>query len=190
MNIFLILGPALNGAATFFWQPGTQGATGGTLSGLGSAFWLIGLLGVYRQLPERHTRALIPLAVLGTAGGIAFSVQAIHEQMFGISHATAVAMLDEYPFAANTLYWFCGPLFPFSLAALGILLWRERAVPVPTAVLMVLGAAAFPLSRMSREVSIAHLADLLLLLPFLMIGVRGLRAGDERRSSQMATESE
>ncbi|MFY1672495.1 hypothetical protein ACN27G_21415 [Plantactinospora sp. WMMB334] len=46
---------------------------------------------------------------------------------------------------------------------------------VAVGVLLCLGALAFPLSRISREAAVAHVADLLLLLPFLYLGVRALR---------------
>lgn len=186
MNVLLLLGPALNGAATFFWKPDTQGAVAGALSGLASGLWLIGLLGLYRQLPYRYARALVPLAVLGTVGGVAFSVQAVHEQMFGVGHAATVELLNGYPLAATTLFWICGPLFPFSVAALGVVLWRARAAPVPLAVLLVIAAAAFPLSRVSREIDLAHAADLLMLVPFGWLAVRGTAGGptaaDDRRA--------
>jgi hypothetical protein len=173
MNIFLILGPALNGAATFFWKPDTQGAVAGALSGVATGLWLIGILALCRRLPHRYERTLVPLAVGGTVGGVAFSVQAVHEEMFGISHATAVEMLNGYPPAANALFWICGPLFPLTVAVLGVVLWRARAVPVPVSVLLVIAALAFPLSRMSREITVAHVADLLMLLPFGWLAVRG-----------------
>jgi hypothetical protein len=181
--MFLILGPALNFAAGFFWLSDSQGATSGTLSALGVSCWLIGLIALYGQLRPRAPRyvdAVLPLTVFGATGGLAFSVQSIHEEMFGISHAAAVERLNEFPLAANALYWICGPLFPLALVALGVLLLRLRAAPVAIGVLVVLGGLAFPLSRITREVSIAHVADLLLLLPFLYLGIRSLRPAPRR----------
>lgn len=187
MNIYLILEPLLNGAATFFWTADTQGATAGALSGLSVGFWLLGLLRIYRHMPYRHVRFLVPMTVFGTVGGVAFSVQAIHEEMFGASHAATLELLIAHPLAANTLFWICGPLFPITLAALGVLLWRGRAVPVPVAVLILIGAVAFPLSRASREITIAHVADLVLLLPFLWVGLRDVR--DAREPEQPAAQA-
>ncbi|MDO3705734.1 hypothetical protein Q3W71_29100 [Micromonospora sp. C28SCA-DRY-2] len=70
-------------------------------------------------------------------------------------------------------------LFPLVLVALGVMLLRLRAAPVAIGVL-VLGGVAFPLSRITREASIAHVADLLLLLPFLYLGIRSLRQASRR----------
>jgi hypothetical protein len=175
--VFLVIGPALNFAAGFFWLHDTQGATSGTLAALGITCWLIGLIALYEKLrpyAPRYAATALPLTVFGAAGGLAFSIQSIHEEMLGISHAAAVERLNEFPLAANTLYWICGPLFPLALVALGVMLLRLRAAPAAIGVLVVLGGLAFPLSRITREASIAHAADLLLLLPFLYLGIRSL----------------
>ncbi len=176
--MFLILGPALSLIAGFFWHDGSQGVTGGTLVALSTACWLIGLVGVYERLrpgAPRYVAVAVPVTVFGAVGGVAFAVQAIHEQLFNVSHAAAVDQLNEYPLAAAALFWICGPLFPIALAAFGVLLYRLRAAPLPVSVLIVLGSAAFPLSRVTRQASIAHVADVLLLLPFLYLGVQQLR---------------
>ncbi|WP_422773818.1 hypothetical protein ACN28C_13530 [Plantactinospora sp. WMMC1484] len=176
--MFLILGPVLNAVASFFWQPDTQGVTAGTLTALSCACWLIGLLALYDQLraeAPRYVAVALPLTVFATVGGVAFGVQSIHEVLFDASHADTIALLDQHPFAAWALYWVAGPLFPLVLFLLGVALLRLRATPLPVGVLLCLGALAFPLSRISREAAVAHVADLLLLLPFLYLGVRALR---------------
>ncbi|MBF9127542.1 hypothetical protein I0C86_00805 [Plantactinospora sp. S1510] len=176
--MFLILGPVLNLIAGFFWEPDRQGVTAGTLVALSCACWLVGLIGLYdrlRNVAPRYVAVAMPVTVFATVGGVAFGVQSIHEGLFDASHATAVELLNAYPFAAYTLYWIGGPLFPLVLFGLGLMLARLRAAPLPVAVLLCLGAIAFPLSRITREASIAHLADLLLLLPFLYLGLRSRR---------------
>lgn len=178
--MFIILGPALNFLAGFFWHSdGSQGVTGGTLTALSTGCWLFGLIGVYERLRPRSPRyvaAALGITVFGAVGGVAFAVQAIYEQLLNVTHAAAIDRLNEHPLA-TTLFWICGPLFPLALAAFGVLLYRLRAAPLAVSVLLVLGSAAFPLSRMTRQASIAHVADLLLLLPFLYLGVQQLRTG-------------
>jgi hypothetical protein len=174
--MFLILGPVLNLLAGFFWEDGRQGITAGTLVVLSTGCWLIGLIKLYERLRDtvpRFVAIALPVAVFGAVGGIAFGIQSIHEGLFDVSHATAIERLNEHPFAAN-LYWIAGPLFPLTLFALGLVLAKVRAAPVAIGLLISLGAIAFPLSRITRDASIAHLADVLLLLPFLYLGVRGL----------------
>ncbi|MEV6301496.1 hypothetical protein AB0M02_18950 [Actinoplanes sp. NPDC051861] len=178
--MFLILGPALNLAGSFFWKGDGPDTTGATLVAVGLACWLIGLIPLYQGLPSRWGRTMLPLTVFGVTGGLAFSVQAIYEVVFDVSHARAVELLNAYPIPANVLYWICGPLFPLAMALLGVALLRLRAAPVPVGLLLVLGAVAFPLSRITRELVLIHAADLLLLLPFLYLGVKALRAGPVR----------
>ncbi|MDG4789114.1 hypothetical protein O7626_24810 [Micromonospora sp. WMMD1102] len=175
--MFLILGPLLNLVSGFFWEPDRQGITAGTLVALSCTCWLIGLIGLYERLrvvAPRYPAVAMPLTVFASVGGVAFGVQSIHEGLFDASHATTIELLDQHPFAAWSLYWTAGPLFPLVVFGLGVLLLRLRAAPLPVGVLLCLGALAFPLSRITREVTIAHLADLLLLLPFLYLGVRAL----------------
>lgn len=175
--MFLILGPVLNLVAGFFWNGESQGVTGGTLTALSTGCWLIGLIGACQRLrpsAPRYVSVLVPVAVFGAVGGVAFAVQAISEEIFGISHAAAIDRLADYPLAANLLFWGCGPLFPLALAGFGVLLLRLRAVPLPVGVLLILGSAAFPISRMTRQPTIAHVADLLLLVPFAYVGLRSL----------------
>jgi hypothetical protein len=57
-----------------------------------------------------------------------------------------------------------GLLFPLTLIIIGYLLWRNRLVPPLFALLLCLGAIAFPASRIPRIEVIAHLADVLLLV--------------------------
>ncbi|GAA2189829.1 hypothetical protein [Micromonospora lupini] len=175
--MFLILGPALNLLAGFFWQNGTQGVTAGTIIVLSTACWLIGLIGLFERLrpsTPRYVAVGLPVTVFGAIGGVAYGVQSIHEGLFAVSHADAVERLGEHPFAAYAVYWTCGPLFPLSLFVLGLVLAKVRVAPLPVGVMVSLGAVVFPLSRVTREASVAHLADLFLLLPFLYLGLRSM----------------
>ncbi|MEU8086117.1 hypothetical protein AB0B57_21220 [Micromonospora sp. NPDC049101] len=175
--MFLILGPALNLLAGFFWQNDTQGSTAGTIIVLSTACWLIGLIGLFERLrpsTPRYVAVGLPVTVFGAIGGVAYGVQSIHEGLFAVSHADAVERLGEHPFAAFAVYWTCGPLFPISLFVLGLVLARTRVAPLPVGIMVSLGAVVFPLSRITREASIAHLADLFLLLPFLYLGLRSM----------------
>ncbi|MEV4822013.1 hypothetical protein [Micromonospora sp. NPDC049274] len=167
----------MNLLAGFFWQNDTQGVTAGTIIVLSNACWLIGLIGLFERLrptTPRYVAIGLPVTVFGAIGGVAYGVQSIHEGLFAVSHADAVERLGEHPFAAYAVYWTCGPLFPISLFVLGLVLAKVRVAPLPVGIMVSLGAIVFPLSRITREASIAHLADLFLLLPFLYLGLRSL----------------
>ncbi|MFD1321269.1 hypothetical protein [Micromonospora sonneratiae] len=169
------MGPAINLLAGFFWEDDSQGIVAGTLIVLSSGLWLIGLIGLYDRLKvnaPRYVAVALPVAVFATVGGLAFGFQGIYEGLFDVSHAEAIVQLNQHPLTAVSLYWIPGPLFPATLFALGFMVARLRHAPRTVGVLIMLGALAFPLSRITREPLIAHVADVLLLLPFLYLGVR------------------
>ncbi|WP_199523712.1 hypothetical protein [Micromonospora craterilacus] len=179
-GIGLMLGPALQVVGTFFWRDGTQGIAAAPFTVISVAAWLVGLIAVFRALEgrvPRYTAIGLPLAVYGTVGGVAFGVQGMDEELFGVAHGEAVRLLEAYPVAGNLVFWLAGPLFPFSLFALGAVLARIRAVPVPVGLLICLGAVMFPISRIPRDPLVAHVADVLLLLPFLYLGARLMAGG-------------
>jgi hypothetical protein len=120
----------------------------------------------------RYAAIALPVAVYGCVGGAAFGLQGMQEELFNVSHAQAVRLLDQHPAAAYVAFWFAGTAFPISLFVFGVVLTRIRAVPVPIGVLVFVSAIAFPLSRIPREVALAHMADIALLVPFAYLGTR------------------
>ena len=170
----LVAAPAVQGVSTFFWNDGDQGIAAGALIVVATVFWVTGLAALFRLVETRAPRyaaAGFPLAVYGCVGGAAFGVQGLCEELFGVPHDRAVDLLRDHQAAAGAAFWFAGVLFPISVFVLGAVLIRLRLVPLPAAVLLPVGAVLFPLSRIPREVVVAHLADLVLLLPFAYLGV-------------------
>jgi hypothetical protein len=185
-GVGLILGPALQAAGTFFWQDGVQGISAAAIGVVSILAWIVGLMATFRSIEVRVPRYAavgLPIAIYGALAGVTFGVQGMYEELFGVSHDEAVRLLEPHPLAASVVFWLAGPAFPATLFALGVVLARIRVVPVPVGVLICLGAAAFPMSRIPREALIAHLADLLLLLPFLYLGVRMMTVGLTPRSA-------
>ncbi|RFU39096.1 hypothetical protein DZF91_24205 [Actinomadura logoneensis] len=175
----LILAPVVQATSTFFWQAHRQGITTGTLILLATVLWIVGLARVFHDIEgrvPRYAAVAFPMAVYGCLGGASFGLQGMYEELFGVSHADAVRVVGEHPVPAFLTLWVAGVLFPTSMAVLGVVLARIRYVPPPTGILMVVGALFFPLSRIPREVVVAHLADLVLILPFAHIGVLMLTA--------------
>ena len=95
--------------------------------------------------------------------------------MFGITHEQYLQMLSHYQLSAQLLLFSSGPLFPLSIIVLGIVLIRIKVTPVWQAVLLLIVGIAFPLSRIPRVVLMAHIADILLLIPCWFIAVKFLR---------------
>ena len=174
-GVLLVAAPVLQGISTFFWNGSSQGIDTGAILVPATVCWIVGLTAVFRTIEDRAPRyaaIAYPFAMYGCVGGATFGVQGMQEELFHFDHAEALRLLDQHMFAAELAFWIAGPLFPLSLAVLGAMLIRIRAVPVAVGVLVCAGALAFPLSRVPRVPLIAHLADLLLLLPFAYLGIR------------------
>lgn len=173
-GLCLIVAPAVQALSTFFWNDHRQGVNAGALIVIATVCWIVGVVAVFRLIEPRVPRFAaigLPAAVYGCVGGTAFGVQGMNEELFDVTHAEAVRLLNEHSPAAIVAFWVAGPLFPTSMFVLGLVLARIRAVPAATGLLISAGAIAFPLSRIPREVVIAHLADLLLLVAFTHLGV-------------------
>ncbi|GAA4631076.1 hypothetical protein GCM10023196_058970 [Actinoallomurus vinaceus] len=171
----LILAPTIQGISTFYWSDRHQGITAGTLIVAATICWIVGLVAIYRLIEQRVPRyaaVALPAAVYGCVGGASFGLQGMQEELFNVSHAQAVHLLQDHPAAAFVAFWFAGLAFPVSIFVLGVVLTWTRAVPVPIGILISVSAAAFPLSRIPREIGVAHVADLALLIPFAYLGIR------------------
>jgi len=72
-----------------------------------------------------------------------------------------------------------GPLFPGSIIVPGITLAVSKKLPTWQCILFSLAGAAFPVSRIARNQTVAHLADLLFLVACTSIAISFLK----RRSS-------
>lgn len=177
--ISLIGGPLLGAAATFFWDGNRYGVTAGAIGMVSAAVWIYGLLGVWERIAAWRPWVGgigIVLALVGTAGGFAFSLQAFFEGVFGITNAEAsLDAAAQHPLASAVVLWIPGPAFPACLSALGIALAWSRLAPLWLSALLLLSGIAFPLSRITRTESIAHAADLLILAAFTALAMALLK---------------
>ncbi|MGA0556632.1 hypothetical protein ACO2Q8_08275 [Larkinella sp. VNQ87] len=173
----LLLAPLCLSISSFFWTGGEYDPTGSTLLVLATVFWIPAFMGLFRLFQETSPRyASLGLLVMiyGCISGSNFGMRGLFATTFGLSHQTVLTQSASHPLAFNlTLYW-AGPLFPLSLIVLGINLIRNRLIPVWVGVLISLGGLAFPVSRISRIETLAHVADLLLLIPFGFLGLNVL----------------
>jgi hypothetical protein len=183
-GIALVLGPALLAASTFYWNgEGRLGVTGGTLTALATTIWLYGLIGlvaVIRERLPRYAAVLLPALVVGALGGLSFGFQGFYEGVLGLSKADSLGALAQHQLASEVMLWLPGPVFPLSLVLLAVGLWRSRLAPVWLAGLLAVGAVLFPLGRITRIDAVAHGCDLLLLVPFALLGWTLARTGRRR----------
>jgi len=174
----LLLAPALFALSTFFWRDvdgrTEYGATGGALVALGSVFWIPAFQALFGLVEERMPRFAAwgwLVAVYGTFGGMAFGIEGLFAEAFGLPHDTRQTGWRQFPTPFNVTFFWPGPLFPLSLIGLGVVLFSTRATPRWIAVLLALAGLAFPASRIPRLALVAHAADLLMLVPLAYVAI-------------------
>lgn len=176
----LVIGPLLMAVSTFFWDGERYGATAGAIVMLANMLWVYGLIGVWERVaavkPLVGSIGIV-LSLLGCLGGIAFGLQGFFEEIFAVSGQESLDAAALYPVASAIVLWLPGPLMPISLGALGVVLTWSRLAPLWLGALLVACGAAFPLSRITRTESIAHVADALILVAFAVLALRYLRGG-------------
>jgi len=170
----LLLAPALYFTSGFFWlNNGLYNITGGTLVVVGSVFYVLAFNGIFTLLEKkapRYSSFVKLLAIYGCmCGGVAFGLRDVFMDMFSVSHAVMLQALAIHPFAANIIFWVGGPTFPLSMLVLGIMLIVKKAAPARIGILLSLSAVLFPISRILRMEWLAHVTDLLMLIPLWYI---------------------
>jgi len=174
----LIIAPILFAASTFFWIKGEYSVAAATLGIVSLFFWIPALTGAFSLLKNKMPRYAtygLWIAVFGCISGVCFMFLGYLTIIFNISHTEYLQKLSEYPVSSQLLLFATGPLFPLSLLVLGITLLRTKAVAAWIAILLFIGAIAFPASRIPRIEWIAHIADILLLVPTVAMGITLLK---------------
>jgi hypothetical protein len=185
-GLSLIMAPILQGISSFFWQGPEVGLAGGTILIYALVFWIPALFGLLWLIGPAMPRFSVwgtLLVSLGCIGGVNWANNGIYPaayQAAGAGSLTNEALLSAMGASGPLTLHFPGPLFPIMLITIGIALFRTKVVPSWCAILLVLGGIAFPASRIPRIEMLAHVADLLLLIPAAWMGLRMLSAGEER----------
>ncbi len=140
-------------------------------------FWIPAFMALFSLVKDKTPRYAVwalPFAILGCLAGANFGFADFYSKVFNISHETYMQTLAEHPVAANILLFQTGPLVPLSLLVLSLVMLSSKTVDVWISTLMCFGAIMFPVSRISRNQSLAHVCDLLLLVPLVYIGMKML----------------
>ncbi|GAB3946452.1 hypothetical protein GCM10028805_17000 [Spirosoma harenae] len=184
-GLSMIIAPFLFLISTFFWQNGEYTIAGGTILVVATAFWIPALMGLFAKLksvtPNYASWGLL-IALFGALSGNNFGMRGIYAEVFGISKKTLLQEAANHSVSFNITMFLSGPLFPLSLLVLGIQLLRRKLVASWVGFLICLGAIAFPVSRILRIDSIAHLADFLLFIPIAYLGCQLLLAKNQGAS--------
>jgi hypothetical protein len=175
VGVSMLLGPLLFSASTFYWNDGEYGVQGGLLLSLSLVFWIMVFVGLFERLkntmPAYAGWGLL-VAIYGSVSGVCFAFMGVISEAFIIPHETFLSTANKYSNAFNLLLFWPGPLFPLSILVLGVVLWRKKIIPPWTGFLMIMGGIAFPLSRIPRIEWLAHLADVLLVVPIVYMGIK------------------
>jgi hypothetical protein len=173
----LIAAPVLFAASTFFWEEGEYNYISGTLIVLSMFFWLPAFTALFRivsvSLPRYAVWGLW-ISYFGCISGVCFAFLGYITDVLNISHKEYLEALNNYLFTSQLLLFGSGPIFPLSILVYGIQTARKRTLPFGIAILFCIAGVAFPLSRVPRIEWIAHVADLILLVPCLYISFKGL----------------
>ncbi len=165
----MIAAPALLAVSSVAYAAGTGFSAdqlGGTLQVYAMAVYPLALLGLTRRLERVRPRAaavLSAIAVLGTAGGVTFGVDAVHAAVH------PEGPMREFSVAPAILF-IPGLFFPLAFIGIGIALAQSGAAPRWAGYGLALGGVLFPLSRIPRVIELALASDLLIFAALAPLG--------------------
>ena len=192
-GVCLILAPLLMVPNTFFEYREGRLFWAGYLGVLAYTCLVPGLLGIARLLRRRAPRLSVVgglLATVGTVYGAVFSAALLFawaERAAGTPEATAVAINEVVEGRLFPALIPFGILFPVSLLLLGVGLFRTGVVPKWVGALLAIGAVLFPVGHIGESQLASHLAELLLLVPMVWLGLRSLADAEPARVAVPAT---
>jgi hypothetical protein len=192
-GVCLIAAPLLLAASSALWfNESTLYAA--ALTQMYAAFLFIpGVLGVASLLRHRAPRLAVfggLSGILGYVGGVNFATVGLYEwaaRTAGADDATVRAIIgvtENQLWPALNLPGITGPL---TWLVLSIGLFRTGVVPKWVAVLLGIGAIAFPMGRVPEIQLLLHISDMFLLIPLAWIGLRYLTDATPSRVAVPAT---
>lgn len=171
----LLIAPVLFAASSFFWCNGEYSVISSTLLILSLFFWLPAFRALFKTtcepLPLYSTWGLW-IAYFGCISGVCFAFLGYITAVLNISHKEYIEALSHYPFTSQLLLFASGPLFPLSILLLGIQLLRKKIVPMVIALMLCIAGIGFPVSRIPRIELLAHIADIILVIPCFYIALK------------------
>lgn len=174
-GVSLLLAPLLMFASSFFWINGEYGVAGGTIVIISTVFWIVTMIYLFGLLKIKMPRIAqwgLLISIFGFVSGGLFGFVGVMTEIFGISHQTYIDQFENYPISTGILLFWSGPLAPLSLILLGILFLKAKTTNPWIAIMIIIGGIAFPVSRISRNEWIAHVSDILLLIPIWYLAIQ------------------
>lgn len=169
-----VVGPLLVVASSLLWTAGLDEGRF-AVQFLGAGLTALGLIGICLLLAARAPRTANVLGVLALlgfgAGGIGFAVDGLHETVHG-----STSMAETEGVAALVAPTLTGAVGPLCIMAIGIAVLRFRTLPVAAGVMLIVGGALFPISRIGMIPPLALVVDLVLAAVIVPVGVRFWRS--------------
>lgn len=167
----MIAGPLVLLTSSILYATG-KGMNSDELGGLVQIFalfiFIFAVTGVTELLAVRTPGLAITLRVTGVLGcvyGVIFGVDSMLQGATGkgiVAQVGAMGELITYP----------GIIFPLTIIALGVALWRSRILPAPVAVLLILAGITFPMGRIPDIAVFYFISDALFVLSLGWTGRR------------------
>ena len=192
-GVCLIVGALLMAPTTFFEYSEGMLFGAGALGLLIYALLIPGLLGIATSVARGRSAAVgrrRPACHVRLRRRGSFQTALLHEwaaQTAGVTEATMAAIMDVTEGRVFPVLFILGLQFPVSLLTLSIGLFRTGVVPIWVALLLGLGAVAFPVGHVGSIQLVQHVAETLLLVPLLWLGLRSLTGPTARGVAQPVT---
>lgn len=138
---------------------------------------LLGIARLFRRPAPRLSVVVSLLATVGCVAGASFQTALLHEwaaRTAGAPETMMAAIRDVTTGRVYPVLLIFSIQFPISLLLLGIGLYRTHMAPTWVAALLGIGAIVFPLGHIGTNLLIQHLAESLLLIPLVWLGLRFL----------------
>ncbi len=166
-----------------------NGELGGALQVWAMIFFAVGAVTLTRRFGDVAPRAsalLLLVGLAGAGGGVAYGIDSIQAAVFDNP-----SIQDADSKVAPLALQIPGLLFPLGLVGTGVMLARTATAPVWAGILLVIGAALFPIARIPDIEALAVVGDALLVLALIAIGWHalgdrtstGLRTGGVRTAT-------
>lgn len=174
-----LVAPLLLALSQFFWVDGVLTSTAGALQVLSFLFWIFAFQGMFEQIKDQYPKYAVLgffLAVYGCLAGNNFGVDGIFIDAYrNIVNDPAAGFNGKVGNAALIAFFIPGALAPLSWLILGVLFLIHKKIQVWVAILLIISAIGFPLSRIPRIDWLAHLDNVLLLISMVIIAFKFYR---------------
>lgn len=180
-GVCLIAGALLWAPTTYFEYSEGMLFLPGVLGLVIYILFIPGLLGIAWLLRQPAPRLSVVVGLLVAAGGVAsasFQTALLHEwaaRTAGTPEAMMAAIMEVTEGRVFPVLVIFSIQFPISLLTLSVGLFRTRTAPTWVAVLLAIGAVVFPVGHIGSIQLVQHLAEVILLVPLVWLGLRFLR---------------